>query len=150
MSGKSRHASALPESAFSFRLIFFRRDHGNKQKLLAVLTAHEVTFSLCQTESFSLILAHNKWDDQTSLQRKNRDPVNALKRQDAAVVGHRGVGSKDGQNAFIPAVSTSDVTNANRRHLCGQVEAFAQFVIKALLKSNLIGGFHIKGLLGEP
>jgi hypothetical protein len=38
----------------------------------------------------------------------------------------------------------------DRRHLCGQVEPFAQFVIKVLLKSNLVGGLHFKGLLGEP
>src|SRR5215470_14694920 len=128
----------------------FGHVHGNEQKPLSVLTAHEVTFPFCQTESFALILAHNKRDDQTSFQRQNRNSVNALKRQDAAVVGHRGVRAKDGQNAFIPAVSSSDVTNANRRHLCGQVEPVAQFVIEVLLKSDLVGGLPFKGLFGEP
>ena len=54
------------------------------------------------------------------------------------------------QIAFITAVSPSDVTNANRGHLCGQAELLAQFVIKVLLKRNLVGCLDFKGLFGEP
>jgi len=114
--------------------------YGNEQKPLAVLAANKIALPFCQAETFALVFAHNKGNNQASFQRQNENPVNALKRQDAAVVGHGGVGPKDGQNAFVPAVSPTDVTNANGRHLCGQPEPFAQFVIEVLLKSDLVAG----------
>src|SRR5215467_12607281 len=148
--GEINHAKIHADELRRSNLGSFGHVNGDEQKPLAVLTARDVTFTFCHAESLALIFAHNKRDDQASLQSQNRNPVNAFKRQDAAVVGHGGVRAKDWQNAFIPAVSPSDVTNADRGHLRGQFEAFAQFVIKMLLKSNLVGGLQFKGLLGEP
>jgi hypothetical protein len=42
------------------------------------------------------------------------------------------------------------VTNTNSRHLGRQTEASAQIVVEVLLKRDLVGGLHFKGLFGEP
>src|SRR5215510_1369646 len=148
--GEIHHTEIHADELCRINLCSFGHVHGNEQKPLAVLTAHKVAFSFCQTEPFALIFAHHERNYDAPFQRQNRNPVNTLKRQDAAVVGHGGVGAEDGQNAFIPAVSPSDVTNTNSRHLGRQTEASAEIVIEVLLKRDLVGGLHFKGLLGEP
>src|SRR5262244_69944 len=99
--GQIDHAEIHADELRRSDLGSFGHVHGNEQKPLAVLAADKITFSFCQTESFSLIFAHYGRNDDASFQRQNRNPVNTLKRQDAAVVGYSGVGAKDWQNAFI-------------------------------------------------
>src|SRR5215475_13755220 len=105
--GEIHHAEIHADELCRSDLGSFGRVHANEQKPIAVPTAHKVAFSFCQTEPFALIFAHHERNDDAPFQRQNRNPVNTLKRQDAAVIGHGGVGAEDWEKAFIPAVSPS-------------------------------------------
>src|SRR5262249_13324425 len=148
--GEIHHAEIHADEILRWNRRSFRRVHGHEQKPFAVFSAYKVRLAFCQAEPFALVLAHQERKLNPPFQGQNRNPVNALERQDAVVVRHGGVGMKDRQNAFISTVSSSDVTNANRGHLSREVELFSQLVIVLLLKRDFVGRLRFEGLFGEP
>ncbi len=128
----------------------FRYVGGNEKKPFAVFSSDKIALPFSQSEPFFLVLSHDEGNDDPALQSQDRNAINALKTQDAVVIGHRGVFSEDRLNRLVAAIRSSDVSNGDSGHLSRQVKLLAKLIVILLLQCDLVGCLVFKRLFGEP
>lgn len=107
------------------------------KKVELPIAINQVRLPLDPVESFCLILAINDWNYPTPGKRHQVYFVNALEFQNTVIVGHCALRLEDRTTCLVALKAFDHFADCTYRHLSGQAESLAKFVIAQSVNRRL-------------
>ena len=127
------------------------RDIHGHEKVELAFSVNEVSLSADTFESCSMVGTNSTWNKDSTIQRKDRDPVQAvLECIEPLVIRERTEGIEFGELGLVPLVNFADFANGPHSMLRREPETLSDLVVKEFLKLELIRRPKLECFLSDP